>query len=194
MRPRLSLAARYSFLFIAMLLDCVVPVARAQTSPPAAAATAPAAATTTRETRVVLEIKGDVAKPLSLSLHDLRAMPRKTLKVTNSHEGTEDTYEGVLLSDLLKQAGVASGKDLRGAALATYVLAEASDGYRVIFSIGEIDPDVHDSEIIVADSINGAVAMGANLGPLRLVVPHDKRPARWVRMLQSVTVVKVPKS
>jgi hypothetical protein len=79
------------------------------------------------------------------------------------------------------------------AALATYVVAEASDGYRVIFSIGEIDPDVHDSEIIVADSINGAVAMGANLGPLRLVVPHDKRPARWVRMLQSLTVVKVPK-
>ncbi len=118
-------------------------------------------------------------------------MPRKTLKVTNPHEGTEDTYEGVLLSDLLKQAGVPSGKDLRGAALATYVVAEASDGYRVIFSIGEVDPDVHDSEILVADSINGAVAMGANLGPLRLVVPHDKRPARWVRMLQSLTVVKL---
>jgi len=76
----------------------------------------------------------------------LRAMPRKTLKVTNPHEGKEETYEGVLLSDLLKRAGVASGKDLRGAALATYILAEASDGYRVVFSIGEIDPDVHDSE------------------------------------------------
>jgi DMSO/TMAO reductase YedYZ molybdopterin-dependent catalytic subunit len=169
----------------------VVPVSRAQSSPPAAGATSSAAATTTPETRVVLEIKGDVAKPLSLSVQDLRAMPRKTLKVTNPHEGTEDTYEGVLLSDLLKQAGVPSGKDLRGAALATYVVAEASDGYRVIFSIGEVDPDVHDSEILVADSINGAVAMGANLGPLRLVVPHDKRPARWVRMLQSLTVVKL---
>jgi DMSO/TMAO reductase YedYZ molybdopterin-dependent catalytic subunit len=195
-----SLAARYSLVFVVPLLACVVPVSRAQTSLPAAAATTPAAATTASsdakttspETRVVLEIKGDVAKPLSLSVQDLRAMPRKTLKVTNSHEGTEDTYEGVLLSDLLKRAGVASGKDLRGAALATYVVAEASDGYRVVFSIGEIDPDVHDSEIIVADSINGAVAMGANLGPLRLVVPHDKRPARWVRMLQSLTVVKVP--
>jgi DMSO/TMAO reductase YedYZ molybdopterin-dependent catalytic subunit len=191
-RLRLSFAVRHSLLFVALLLASVVPVSRAQTTAPAVGATSSASTTTTPETRVVLEIKGDVAKPLSLSVQDLRAMPRRTLKVTNAHEGNEDTYEGVLLSDLLKQAGVPSGKDLRGAALATYVVAEASDGYRVIFSIGEIDPDVHDSEIIVADSINGAVAMGANLGPLRLVVPHDKRPARWVRMLQSLTVVKVP--
>jgi len=192
-RLHLSFAARYSLVFIALLLAHVVPVSRAQSSPPASGSITSAAATTTPEARVVLEIKGDVAKSLSLSVNDLRAMPRKTLKVTNPHEATEDTYEGVLLSDLLKQAGVASGKDLRGAALATYVVAEASDGYRVIFSIGEIEPDVHDSEIIVADSINGAVAMGANLGPLRLVVPQDKRPARWVRMLRSLTVVKVPK-
>ena len=27
-------------------------------------------------------------------------------------------------------------------------------------------------------------------GPLRLVVPGDKRQGRWVRMLKSVTVVK----
>jgi DMSO/TMAO reductase YedYZ molybdopterin-dependent catalytic subunit len=148
------------------------------------------AQTTSRAAESALEIKGDVEKPLSLSIEDLRAMPRKTVKVTNPHEGKEETYEGVLLSDLLKRAGVASGKELRGASLATYILAEASDGYRVTFSIGEVDPDVHDSEIIVADTMNGA-AMGANVGPLRLVAPHDKRPARWVRMLRSVSVMKV---
>jgi len=27
---------------------------------------------------------------------------------------------------------------------------------------------------------------------LRIVAPHDKRPARWVRMLKSLTVVKTP--
>jgi DMSO/TMAO reductase YedYZ molybdopterin-dependent catalytic subunit len=182
-RPGLAVR-RYPFLLAVPLLACLIHVSRAQTTSPAAATPAAAAK---------LEIKGDVGKPLSLSVEDLRAMPRKTLKVTNEHEKKDETYEGVLLSDLLKQAGVPSGSSLRGAALATYIVAEASDGYRVVFSIGEIDPDVHDSEIIVADTMNGG-AMGENVGPLRMVAPQDKRPARWVRMLRSLTVVKVPKS
>lgn len=28
-------------------------------------------------------------------------------------------------------------------------------------------------------------------GPFRLVAPHEKRPARWIRMLQRIEVVKV---
>jgi hypothetical protein len=31
------------------------------------------------------------------------------------------------------------------------------------------------------------------VGPLRLVLPHDLRPGRWVRMLQSIKVVTIPK-
>jgi hypothetical protein len=30
------------------------------------------------------------------------------------------------------------------------------------------------------------------LGPFRLVAPHEKRPARWVEMLKSITVARVP--
>jgi hypothetical protein len=29
----------------------------------------------------------------------------------------------------------------------------------------------------------------AKLGPFRLIAPHEKLPARWVRMLKSITVV-----
>jgi hypothetical protein len=35
--------------------------------------------------------------------------------------------------------------------------------------------------------------IGAGEGPFRLVAPHEKRPARWVRMLKSLTVVQVSK-
>jgi hypothetical protein len=48
-----------------------------------------------------------------------------------------------------------------------------------------------DSEIIVADTMDGAPIPGG-LGPFRLVAPHEKRPARWVEMLKSLTVVRVP--
>jgi DMSO/TMAO reductase YedYZ molybdopterin-dependent catalytic subunit len=138
-----------------------------------------------------LIVTGDVQKPLSLSLEDLRHLTRTTVKATNEHEGNkEEVYEGVLLLNLLKQAGVPQGRQLRGAAMAKYVVAEGSDGYRVTFSIAELDSSIQDSDVIVADTLNGA-PLGEKLGPLRLVVPHDKRPARWVRTLRSIKVVNV---
>jgi hypothetical protein len=71
--------------------------------------------------------------------------------------------------------------------MTTYGLAEAEDGYKVVFALAELDPEFNDSEIIVADTVDGA-PIDAKCGPLRLIVPHDKRPARWVRMLKSITV------
>ena len=73
--------------------------------------------------------------------------------------------------------------------MATYVLAEAADGYRVVFSLAELDSGILDSEVIVADTMDGA-PLGEKQGPFRLVAPHEKRPARWVRMLKSITVVR----
>lgn len=119
-------------------------------------------------------------------------MPRKTLKVMNPHEKKEESYEGVLLTELLKRAGVPLGAQLRGAAMASYVQADAADGYRVIFSLAELDEDFQDSGVIVADTMNGA-PLDDKSGPFRLVAPRDKRPARWIRMLQSLTVVRIPK-
>jgi hypothetical protein len=103
-------------------------------------------------TSAKLTIKGDVEKPLALTLDDLRRLPRKTVKVMNPHDKKEETYEGVLLTELLKRAGVPQGAELRGAAMATYVQADAADGYRVIFSLAELDTDFQDSDVIVADN------------------------------------------
>jgi len=47
----------------------------------------------------------------------------------------------------------------------------------VVFSIAELDSAILDSGVIVADTIDGT-ALSANEGPLRLVAPHEKRPAR----------------
>jgi DMSO/TMAO reductase YedYZ molybdopterin-dependent catalytic subunit len=137
-----------------------------------------------------LSVSGDVQTPLSLSLADLSGFPRKTLKVMNEHSGKEETYQGVPLAEILKRAGVPQGSALRGAALATYIRAEGEDGYSVIFSLAELDSGIQDSDVIVADTMDGG-PIADKLGPLRLVAPHEKRPARWVRMLRSITVVKV---
>jgi hypothetical protein len=150
------------------------------TTNPQSAPTAPTAAE--------LRISGDVTTPLTLSIADLKKMPRKTLSVVNPHDKKTELYEGVLLEELLRQAGVAQGEKLRGTAMATYVVAEGSDGYRVIFSAAELDSGIIDSEVIVADTMDNA-PIPAGIGPLRVVAPHEKRPARWVRMLTTITVV-----
>jgi hypothetical protein len=68
------------------------------------------------------------------------------------------------------------------------VLAEASDGYRVVYALVELDSDFQESDVIVADTMNGA-PLREKQGPFKMVAPHDKRPARSVRMLKSLTVV-----
>jgi hypothetical protein len=81
---------------------------------------------------------------------------------------------------------------MRGNAMATYVLASASDGYQVLFSLAELDPAFTSSEIIVADTIDGK-PLFAYQGPFRIVSPRDARSARSIRMLQRLDVVRLKK-
>jgi len=136
-----------------------------------------------------LRVGGAVSTPLTLTAADLKSMPRKSLAVVNPHSQKKETYEGVPLEEILRKAGVPNGEHLRGAAMATYVMAEATDGYRVVFSLAELDSGILDSGIIVADTLDGA-PLSEKEGPFKIVAPHEKRPARWVRMLKSVTVVR----
>ena len=140
-----------------------------------------------------LRVGGDVPTPFTLSATDLKKLPRTKLKVINPHENREEIYEGVAVQELLRRAGVPQKEKLRGPAMAMYVLAEASDGYRVVYALAELDSDFQDSDVIVADTVNGS-PLGDKQGPFKMVAPHDKRPARWIRMLKSLTVVTAASS
>ena len=129
-------------------------------------------------------------QPLKLTADDLAKMPRATVKMTSS--GVETVYEGVWLHEVLKRAGVPQGTALRGKALASYVLAEAQDGYEVVFSLAEIDPTFIDNEILLADTANGKPLFGEQ-GRFRLVAAKDKPVARSVRMLTKLEVVQLRK-
>ncbi len=142
---------------------------------------------------VAIRVGGNVTNPLAFSLADLKSMPRQTMRVVNSHSKKTEVYQGVALEYLLHKAGVPQGEQLRGKTMTNYVLATASDGYRVVFSLAELDPGFTDSDVIVADTLNGA-PLGPNEGPLKLVAPHDKRPARWIRMVKSLTVLEAGNS
>ena len=74
----------------------------------------------------------------------------------------------------------ALGTELRGNAIASYVVASATDGYQVVFSLAELDPGFTSNDIIVADTIDGK-PLFAYQGPLRIVAPKDARAARSIR-------------
>jgi hypothetical protein len=124
-------------------------------------------------------------KSHSFTTSAIAGMPRQTLKAT-AH-GKENEFSGVLLSDLLGAAGVEFGEKLRGARASEVVIVEAKDGYRTAFSLLEIDPATTDKVVLVADRKDGG-KLDEKEGPLRLVVPDEKRPVRWERMIKTIRI------
>jgi DMSO/TMAO reductase YedYZ molybdopterin-dependent catalytic subunit len=139
----------------------------------------------------VLAVQGDIATPLSLTADDLAKMPRETASVP-APDGSKIVYEGVTLLAVLQKAGAPFGKQLRGKVLTTYVLAKAQDGYQVVFTLGEIDPDFGNETILLADKRDGK-PLPDKQGPFRLVCPNDHEGARSIRMLQTLEVVRLAK-
>jgi len=124
--------------------------------------------------------------PVVLSPAEFHALPHVTLAVHNAHTNADESYSGVPLSNLLAMINAPIGKELRGEALAHYVIATGTDGYSAVLSLAEADPDFHGGQIVVADARDGQ-PLGKN-GPFQLIVSEDKHPARWVRNLNSISL------
>jgi hypothetical protein len=136
-----------------------------------------------------LTIRTEDGKTLVLSSDELAALPHKSVAVFNEHNQANERYSGVPLSVLLGKVGVPQGDQVRGGILTTGIVAEGTDGYKVLYSLAEVDPAIHTGDVIVADSLNGQ-KLGAD-GAFKLVATEDKRPARWVRNLTTISVIRV---
>ena len=104
-------------------------------------------------------------------------------------DGKPVRFEGVLLIDLLMAAGAPVGDTLRGAQLSKFLLVEAVDGHKAVFALPELDPAFTNELALVADHRDGQ-PVSATEGPFRIVVPHEKRPARWVRQVTRLKVLQ----
>lgn len=124
----------------------------------------------------VVKIEGEVLKPLSLSISDLAKMKHVEVSMKD-HDGKTQQYSGVAIFDLLQQAGVTVGKELKGENLTKYMLVRCSDGYEVLFSLAELDPSFTNRVVILADTKDGK-PLADGIGPFRLVVPDENKPAR----------------
>jgi hypothetical protein len=102
------------------------------------------------------------------------------------HEQNLANFEGVLLRDVLQPLALPFGKELRGKALTICLLVEARDGYQVLFTLPELDALFTDKVVLLADRRDGK-PLSENEGPLRIVVPDEKRQARWIRQVKSIS-------
>lgn len=123
----------------------------------------------------------------TLDAATLAAWPRTKVSAA-THDEPASVWEGVALLELLRQRGAPVDKALRGAALASFVRVTASDGYQVVFGLGELDAAFGKAAVILVDTRDGK-PLGAKDGPFRLVVPGDQRAGRWLRNVVRIEIV-----
>jgi hypothetical protein len=133
----------------------------------------------------------DGKAPVMLDHAALSTLPRTSVTAAAHHEPPSQ-WQGVALDDVLRNAGAPSGEPLRGHAMTTVVRVSASDHYQIVFSLAELDPMLGNEQVILADTQDGHPI--AKDGPYRIVVPGDKRPARWIRNVTTIEVINTAAS
>jgi len=129
-------------------------------------------------------------KTIAFQSADLAAQPHQDVKAYDFHEKMDHVYSGVPVRDLLEKDGVVFGEKLRGKSLRLVVLVHCSDHYEIAFTLAEFDDAFNSRTILLVDRQDDHPLFEGQ-GPLRIVVPGDKRPARWARMVTALEVVSV---
>jgi hypothetical protein len=132
-----------------------------------------------------LTVQNLEGKPVRITAEELTRLAQHPIKA--SEHGTPATFEGVILSDVLAKVGVPFGEKLRGKALSQYLLVEAADGYRSVFALPELDPAFSEKRVYLVTKRDGK-PLSEKEGPFRIVVPDEKRPARWVRQVTALRI------
>ncbi|GFZ91783.1 molybdopterin-dependent oxidoreductase [Dyella caseinilytica] len=144
-------------------------------------------AQTATPTSPTLRVLVDGKPPVVLDHNTLTAMPLTRADTPAIHHEPATHWQGVSLEDILQHAGAPSGEQLRGHGMTTIVRITATDHYQVVFSLAELDPMLGNEQVMLADTQDGHPI--AKDGPYRIVVPGDKRPARWIRNVTTIEVI-----
>jgi DMSO/TMAO reductase YedYZ molybdopterin-dependent catalytic subunit len=116
----------------------------------------------------LIEVGGDLTAPFTLPVADLAALPRREV-TADFHCVSGWTYqdlhwEGVAFRDLYEQV---LRPRLPSGVVASHVVLEGLDGYR---SVAWLE-DLMDTDVLVADRLNGEPLDSGHGAPVRLLSP-----------------------
>lgn len=136
-----------------------------------------------------LHIQGNVTQPLTMSIDDIKRLPRHAATITPRSDNAAGVkvrsieYQGALLRDILVAAKPVEHepRELRR----SYVVASARDGYTVVFSWAELFVSPAGDSVLVAYQRDGE-PLSQGEGPLAVVSGVDTSAARHVKWLESI--------
>lgn len=147
------------------------------------------------------QLGGQVVKPEIFTLQKLKAFPPSEVTVTfQTGQGSEtQTYVGVPLWTLIKDGagGLKPNPDptVKNGFLRQYIAVSATDCYKVVLSVGEIEPNFEAKQVLVAYATNNpgqGIQLLGDKGVARLVVPGDKRGGRYISNIRRIDVRSAP--
>lgn len=145
-------------------------------------------------------IAGAVDKPGEWTVARIKAdLAADITTITYTGHDGKHTSSAVPLASLLKAVGVQTelkpppkGVDPKAkhGEMHFAVTVQGRDGYFAVFSIAELMTDLGNRHIWLALDVDGKPWPAAE-APMKLVVPDDEKPARWVHSVETISVVSV---
>ncbi len=160
---------KYHVIGAALCLFATLPLARADT---------PAA----------FQVAGAVGKPRAWTAAQLpKELSAGVQTVTYTLKGTAHTAHAVPLWAVVQAGQPQTNPQIKRHLLQFVASVRGRDGYTVDFTLGEISPDFGANAVWVAWDEDGK-PLPEDAGPVELLVPGDKRAARWVHGVSTITL------
>lgn len=133
-----------------------------------------------------ITIDGAVVNPVTITLNDLLPYPSTYQNIAFSAGGslTSARFTGLLLWDVLQKVGIQS-KPGKNSIITRYAVVNATDGYSLTVSLGELAPNFGGHQVLLAYKQDDVLLTE---GFARLVFPGDKAGGRAISCIASITV------
>ena len=135
-----------------------------------------------------LTVTGAVRAPgTTVSVSDLDSHARGPMQVHYVTKTCDrmDQVHGVEVHNLLSGIGLAVHDEPKMDCLMFLVLVSGQDGYQVVLSWAELDPEFGACSAVLATRYNGCL-----LASPTLVMPRDGRGSRYVRLVSRLHVIR----
>jgi len=144
-----------------------------------------------QDSATTLTLRGDVQKPVQWSVEELKAKfagQVQEIKFTAGKDKETKVGTGIPLPAVIEAAGLKTDQSTKHHNLSFLVIVEATDSYRVFFSMAELTPQLGHAQAWLIWSVDGKSLSGKE-APLRLIVSSDKSGDRQIYGINKITLV-----